>query len=185
MIDYYKYYRLLYRVVGYFKKVLFLNRYHAGRGFRLYGGGGIVGTKQTIRLGHHVELSGWLMSDGGTIHVGDHTVIHQGTFIRAKKSVKIGRYVDIGRGCTIQDHNSMSLNYLERREKNGNIVSKPITIGDDVWIGREAIILKGVTIGDRAIVGIRAVVTHDVPADCVVVGNPADIVRRSLHAKFS
>jgi acetyltransferase-like isoleucine patch superfamily enzyme len=53
----------------------------------------------------------------------------------------------------------------------------PVVLGDDVWIGADATILKGVTIGDRAIVGAGAVVTSDVPADTVVAGNPARVIR--------
>lgn len=51
-------------------------------------------------------------------------------------------------------------------------------VGNDVWIGTEAMILPGVTIGDGAIVGARAVVAADVPPYAVVVGNPARVVRR-------
>lgn len=53
-----------------------------------------------------------------------------------------------------------------------------IVVGNDVWIGREAVILPGVTIGDGAIVAARAVVSRDVPAYAVVAGNPARIVKR-------
>ncbi|MEC8457484.1 MAG: DapH/DapD/GlmU-related protein, partial [Pseudomonadota bacterium] len=52
----------------------------------------------------------------------------------------------------------------------------------DVWIGGGAIVLAGVSIGDRAVVGAGSVVTRDVPADVVVVGNPAKIVRRLTPA---
>ncbi len=51
-------------------------------------------------------------------------------------------------------------------------------VGNDVWIGREAVILPGIRIGDGAIVGARAVVGRDVPPYAVVVGNPARVVRR-------
>ena len=51
-------------------------------------------------------------------------------------------------------------------------------IGDDVWIGGGSLILKGVSIGDRAIIAARSVVTKDVPADTVVAGNPARIVKQ-------
>lgn len=53
----------------------------------------------------------------------------------------------------------------------------PVTIGDDVFIGKGAIILAGVTIGSRAIVGAGSVVTRDVPGNSVVAGNPAHRIR--------
>jgi serine O-acetyltransferase len=51
------------------------------------------------------------------------------------------------------------------------------SIGDDVWIGPHAIVIGGVRIGDGAIIGPGSVVTKDVPARCVVAGNPARILR--------
>jgi maltose O-acetyltransferase len=53
----------------------------------------------------------------------------------------------------------------------------PISLGDDSWIGGGAIVLPGVAIGERAVVGAGSVVTKDVPADTVVVGNPARTVQ--------
>ena len=53
-----------------------------------------------------------------------------------------------------------------------------IVIGNDVWIGYEAVILSGVTIGDGAIIGTRAVVTKDVPSYTVVGGVPAKPIRK-------
>ncbi|WP_414900800.1 CatB-related O-acetyltransferase [Sphingomonas flavalba] len=52
-----------------------------------------------------------------------------------------------------------------------------VVIGNDVWIGRDALLLSGVTIGDGAVIGARAVVTRDVPAYGIVSGNPAQLVR--------
>jgi acetyltransferase-like isoleucine patch superfamily enzyme len=52
-----------------------------------------------------------------------------------------------------------------------------VSIGNDVWIGSEALILSGVTIADGAVIGARSVVTRDVPAYAVVAGNPAKIIR--------
>ena len=56
-----------------------------------------------------------------------------------------------------------------------------ITIGNDVWIGYEALIMSGVTIGDGAIIGARAVVTKDVPPYTIVAGVPAKPIRRRFH----
>lgn len=63
----------------------------------------------------------------------------------------------------------------ERREPRQR---GPIIVGNDVWIGLEALLLPNVTIGDGAVIGARAVVTHDVPPYAVVVGNPARVLRQ-------
>jgi maltose O-acetyltransferase len=55
---------------------------------------------------------------------------------------------------------------------------RPITIGDNVWLGGGAIVLAGVTIGPDSVVGAGAVVTRDIPPDAVAVGNPARVTRR-------
>ena len=60
-----------------------------------------------------------------------------------------------------------------RKRREGPEFAKPVSIGDDCWIGGSAIISPGLTIGDRCIVGAGAVVTKDIPADTIVVGNPA------------
>ena len=67
---------------------------------------------------------------------------------------------------------------MDRRENKPNAtLSKPIVIGNDVFIGARSIILKGVTIGYRTVIGAGSVVTLDVPSDCIVVGNSARVVR--------
>lgn len=66
---------------------------------------------------------------------------------------------------------------LERRK--GPEFAKPISIGNDCWIGGSAIISPGVTIGDRCIIGAGAVVTKDIPADTIAVGNPAKPIVRT------
>ena len=66
-----------------------------------------------------------------------------------------------------------SANITEAWDKKGDIV-----IGNDVWIGYEAVILSGVTVGDGAIIGTRAVVTKDVPPYTIVGGVPAKCIRK-------
>ena len=67
---------------------------------------------------------------------------------------------------------------LNAKERNsGKEFAKPITIGDDVWIGGGAIICPGVTIGHRAVIAAGAVVVKDVPEDVLVGGNPARVIK--------
>ena len=72
-----------------------------------------------------------------------------------------------------------SANITEAWDKKGDIV-----IGNDVWIGYEAVILSGVTVGDGAIIGARAVVTKDVPPYAIVGGIPARYIRRRFDEKM-
>ncbi|MCM3707051.1 MULTISPECIES: sugar O-acetyltransferase [Cytobacillus] len=68
---------------------------------------------------------------------------------------------------------------LHPAERNsGREYAKPITIGNNVWIGGSAVINPGVTIGDNAVIASGAVVTRDVPANVVVGGNPAKIIKQ-------
>lgn len=134
-------------------------------------------------------------SSKGSIIIGSHTYIGGGMFI-SRSSIVIGDNVTIAWGGTIYDHDSHSLNYLDRRNdindelndirlgnnfiKNkdwSNVNSKPIKICNDAWIGMNVIILKGVTIGEGAVIGAGSVVTKDIPAWCVAVGNPAKVVK--------
>lgn len=59
--------------------------------------------------------------------------------------------------------------------------SKPIVIGNHIWGGKYAKVLKGVTIGDNSIIGMGAIVTHDVPANSIVAGNPAKVVKSDVN----
>jgi len=95
-------------------------------------------------------------------------------------SVTIGDRTIIGGGSKIYDTDFHSLDYRERGDYlHETVVTKPVVIGEDVFIGGHCIILKGVTIGDRSIVGAGAVVTKDIPADEVWGGNPARRIRKN------
>lgn len=154
--------------------------------------------RKYLSIGKDCIISGNYIfeSQDGFISIGDHTYIGGGTFISHNR-IEIGNNVTIAWGGTVYDHDSHSLNYLDRRKdiddelddiRNGrnfilhkdwsNVKSKPIKICDDAWIGMNVTILKGVTIGEGAIVGACSVVTKDVPAWTVVAGNPAKVVRK-------
>lgn len=143
--------------------------------------------KTQIVLGKHVDINGCLsVGKEGSITLGDYALVGPRALIQALTRVDIGRFAFIGPDVLIIDSNHHSIYATDRmidvlgvdKGISGlNAASKPITIGNHVWIGRRAMIFKGVAIGDRAIVGAGAVVTHDVPPDTVVAGNPAKIVK--------
>ncbi|MBF8964500.1 sugar O-acetyltransferase [Pontibacter sp. FD36] len=68
---------------------------------------------------------------------------------------------------------------MDHRERaSGLEYAKPITIGEDVWIGGSAVICPGVTIGDRSVIGAGSVVTKNIPADVFAAGNPCRVIRK-------
>ena len=61
---------------------------------------------------------------------------------------------------------------------NRLVWAKPVTIGDNVWIGGSVTILPGVTIGDNVTIGAGSVVTKDIPSNSIAVGNPCKVVKK-------
>lgn len=174
---------ILYKNKATFKGNVFMNH-----------GAGIIGieNKNQVTIGNNVRLSGWLtVLYGGKITIGDYTVIGPRTVIQSWNHVRIGSYTMISPDVWIQDNNSHSIyaqdrlidmlgspDFNQRGLDTTNAVSAAITIGDHVWIGKRAMILKGVTIGNRSVVAAGAFVTHNVPEDVVVAGNPAAVVKK-------
>lgn len=118
-------------------------------------------------------------TSGSRIEIGNHVGI-SGSTINATTSITIGDYTIIGSGCLITDTDSHPIiaEYRQRVDYLKYTKSKPIKIGKSVFIGARSIIMKGVTIGDGAVVGAGSVVTQDVPANTIVAGNPARIIRK-------
>ena len=114
----------------------------------------------------------------GTLHIGDNVGI-SGTTISCKEAVTIGNNVMIGSGCLIADNDAHPIDVEKRNAPNyySYVVSSPVVIDDDVFIGARSIILKGVHIGKGAVVGAGSVVTKDVPPHTIVAGNPAKVVK--------
>jgi acetyltransferase-like isoleucine patch superfamily enzyme len=101
--------------------------------------------------------------------------------VSSKSSIRIGQNTKIGGNVRIYDHDYHALDYLSRRSPASDIAgckTAPVTIGDDVLVGANAIILKGVAMGDRSVIGAGAVVSlKDIPPDSLVAGNPARVIR--------
>jgi len=120
-----------------------------------------------------------LMSDGH-LEIGDDSGF-SGVVISCRDKITIGSRVKVGGNVRIFDHDYHSLDYEVRSSSEDfkRAKSCPIHIGDDVFIGTNAIVLKGAMIGARSIIGAGAVVSGSVPEDSIVVGNPAEVIRRT------
>lgn len=113
-------------------------------------------------------------SYGQNIHLGDHVFLNVLCTILDCNEVRIGHHVMIGPGVQIYT----AAHDLRAEARNqGWEVAKPIVIEDNVWLGGSAILLPGVRVGQNAVVGAGAVVSRDVPANTVVAGNPARVIR--------
>ena len=111
---------------------------------------------------------------------GSHLILHGG-FINENVQIICGSTIEIGRECTIgRDVVIRSYDGHTILDKDYQI-SEPIKIGNHVWIGQGATILKGVTVGDGAIIAAGAIVTKDVPADTIVGGALAKIIKRNIY----
>jgi acetyltransferase-like isoleucine patch superfamily enzyme len=112
----------------------------------------------------------------GVVEIGAKTVIGQECTISAYQRVQIGAE------CVIADR-AMFIDFdhgvveVERPIRLQGIYKRDVVVGSNVWIGYGACILRGVTVGDNSIVGTNAVVTKDVPANAVVAGSPARVIR--------
>jgi maltose O-acetyltransferase len=109
-------------------------------------------------------------SYGMNLHLGDAVYMNAGCTVLDSAPVRIGARSMFGPNVQIYcaDHHRDPV-----LRAKGLEIARPVTIGENVWIGGGAIILGGVTIGDGAIIGAGSVVTRDVPAAATGVGNPA------------
>jgi serine O-acetyltransferase len=103
------------------------------------------------------------------LDVGHGLLLVHGWGIVINQRAKIGANVTLFNGVIIGQKDTIRV--------DGRSSQYPV-VGNEVWIGPHAIIIGGVTVGDGAIIGPGSVVTKDVPAKCVVVGNPARVLRR-------
>ena len=96
--------------------------------------------------------------EGGELIIGDKCFFNQNVSITCKKKIVIGDRCQIANNVVIVDHDHAG------SENWGSYVETPITIGNDVWIGANVVIMRGTTIGDKAVIGAGSIVKGDVPA---------------------
>ena len=111
--------------------------------------------------------------------VGDVTIGHHsrvGLHNTIIGPVTIGNHVNLAQGITVTALNHNFSDPSQRIDEQG-VTTTPVVIGDDVWIGANAVVLPGVTVGNHSVVAAGAVVNRDVPPFSLVAGVPAKIIR--------
>jgi acetyltransferase-like isoleucine patch superfamily enzyme len=137
-----------------------------------------IGKRGRVRFGRFV----WV-GDGSKIrcHEGE-VIIGQKTVLGQECTISAYKHVRIGEQCVIADR-AMFIDFdhgmveVERPIRQQGIYKRDVEVGSNVWIGYGACVLRGVRVGDNAVIGTNAVVTADVPANAVVGGVPAKVLR--------
>jgi acetyltransferase-like isoleucine patch superfamily enzyme len=144
-----------------------------GRGLQIQ-----IGKRGRVRFGRFVWIGDGtkIRCHEGEVIIGDKTVLGQECTISAYKHVRIGEQ------CVIADR-AMFIDFdhgmveVERTIREQGIYKRDVDVGSNVWIGYGACVLRGVQVGDNAVIGTNSVVTTDVPANAVVGGIPAKVIR--------
>ena len=127
----------------------------------------------------------------GVVIMHEYSKIGEGDRILCVNRVEIGAYTAIADNVTISDNNNHPIQPEYRKQMRlsdyysdmrswKHSANAPIIIGENCWIGSNVRICKGVIIGDNSVVAACSVVTKDVPANCIVAGNPAKVVKSDI-----
>ncbi len=136
--------------------------------------------------GNRVEIGVWGRAESeGRVTIGEACLMSPGSRISASDEITLGDGVMLANGAYITDSDWHTIyDRMVRAEP-----PTPVHIGNNVWLGDHATVLKGVTVGDNSVIASRAVVTNDVPANVVVAGSPAKVIReldpeRGFHTRM-
>lgn len=149
-----------------------------------------------ITIGDHTAIMHSQIS--GEVDIGRYTSFNgPGSDITARlHKVTVGNFCSVARNCTIQEFNHITdrcstyyihRNLIDAADRQGyiwqgpedeDIESRgPVSIGNDVWIGAQSVILSGVTIGNGAVISANSTVTRDIPPFAIAAGSPAKVIR--------
>jgi len=146
-----------------------------------------IGPRVIVQIGKkgRVELGRWSWIGHGTkirAHEGDDSIGAK-TVLGQECTISAYQHVSIGRECVVADR-VMLIDFdhgvveVERPIRLQGIYKRDVRVGHNCWIGYGACVLRGVAVGDNAVIGTSSVVTRDVPANAVVAGVPARVIRR-------
>ena len=133
------------------------------------------GTRLLVTAGSKLEFGSFVyirrngdieVHDGGQLKLGDNGFINKNVTIICRESVMIGRHCLFGENVSIYDHNhGMRINSIPFRQQAFS--TRPVNIGNNVWLGSGVTVCPGVTIGNNVVVGAGTIVTKDIPDDTI------------------
>jgi len=137
-----------------------------------------IGRRGQIRFGRFVWVGAGtkIRCHEGIVEIGAKTVIGQEVTISAYQRVRIGEQCVIADRAMFIDFDHVVVDPEQAIRLQG-IYKRDVVVGSNVWIGYNAQILRGVTVGDNVVIGASSVVTRDIPANAVVAGTPARVIR--------
>ena len=174
---------------------------------RQFGKGSVIGRSVLLRSPGQVSIAEHVMIDdnvvldakgeGSRIELGSQILLGRNTILSCNKSeIKVGNFVSIGPFCFLVSKSLISIGSNVSIGSGSHLMggghkfddpnmpvirqertSKGIIVGDNAWIGSQAVILDGVTLGEGCIVGAGAVVTKDLPPYTIAAGIPAKVIR--------
>ena len=134
-----------------------------------------------ISIGDYVTIGrlSSLVCKDGDISVASHVNIGSSVkiIVANKGKIEIGSQIDSGSGCHFSA-GSYDYSLPDVLPSTQRLATQGIVLEDLIWIGAGVIVLDGVHIGTKSIVGAGAVVTHDIPANCIAFGVPAEVVKQ-------
>lgn len=144
--------------------------------------GGHISLGDNVVFNNYAETSWYCKCDinciGGAIKIGNNVGMN-GCSLYCKQSITVGDFTMIGGGTRIIDTDFHPIKWEQRRKPELRSVGKisSVTIGKDVFIGTNCVILKGVSIGDRSVIAAGSVVVKDIPSDVIAGGNPCKVIK--------
>lgn len=126
-----------------------------------------------IKNGFQIEQP-FMCDYGYNIYFGKNFYANHNLVILDTATVKFGDNVLIGPNCGFYTAGHP----VDVKQRNSGLeYAKPITVGNNVWVGGNVVVLPGVTIGDNTIIGAGSVVTKDIPSNVIAVGNPCKVIK--------
>lgn len=149
------------------KSLVFGRGFTTGHGCRF----DLDGSKKTLFIGENVQLNDY-------VHISAHERVEIGDGCLFASKIYI---TDSSHG----DYSGEAEGLPDTPPAERPLVTSPVTIGKNVWVGENAVILAGARIGDGAVIGANSVVKGSIPAACIAVGAPARVVKRFCPASGS